>query len=348
LFQAIYLRKLSLVLLLVIIATAGAYSHVTASPGVGAGSVPQCIYFFYSEGCHSCDSAKAYINQMEQEFPSLNVQRFEVTNTTNLNMMFDLCDCHNVSLCVYPVVFIGNEALVGDGEIQGQLEALLMNNTGWMCPTCNSTIPPYQPSLPLTIVFAMAFADSLNPCAITVLMVLMVALSSASKKVWKTGLAYILGNFVSYLAIGLGLSTILQQFNLPSYTSKAIGVLAIVLAVFSLFSKMPEQSKPTIKKLINTATSPLFAFLVGAAISAIELPCTGGPYFLALGLMRQYNISQIQTLGYLAVYNIIFVLPLVAVLIFFQLAQSPKIPKGFIRWASAILMFAIGIMLILL
>jgi cytochrome c biogenesis protein CcdA len=193
----------------------------------------------------------------------------------------------------------------------------------------------------------MAFADSLNPCAITVLLIL-IALSAATVGIWKTGASYILGNFCAYLLVGLGLFTILRQFNLPIYTSKVIGAATMVLALVSLFLKIPEGSKPTISKLLHAATSPIFAFFAGAAISAIELPCTGGPYFLTLTLMSQYNIPQWATLGYLLLYNTIFVLPLVAVLLIYHFAHAPEIPKKYIRWTSAILLFLLGLVIILI
>jgi cytochrome c biogenesis protein CcdA len=286
---------------------------------------------------------------MEQQFPLLTVTQFELHNSSNYDLMMQYENYHNITSYVWPVVFIGNNALVGVDQIETELQPLLLNNTGWVCPSINSTVPPYkQPSPPVFLIFGLAFADSLNPCAITVLILLLVALSAASKSVWKTGIAYILGNFLVYIAIGFGLFTVLQQFNLPTYTSKVIGAAAIILAVISLFSKLPEQSKPTIKKLLTAATSPYFAFVAGAAISAIELPCTGGPYFLALTLIREYNITGVHILGYLILYNLIFVLPLVAVLLVYGFAKSPKIPKKYIRWISALLMVIMGAILLIL
>lgn len=311
--------------------------------------VPQCLYYFMSEGCHSCEVADAYIRQVEANYPTLTVHRFEVHNTTNWQLMVDLYRTNNMTFFTTPVVFIGNEVLVGSENIQGNLVGLILNNTGWQCPAVNTTIPPYNnpTSPPIGIILGMAFADSLNPCAIAVLLLLVVALSAAGGRVLMTGASYIAGNFLVYIMIGFGLFSLLRQFQLPYYTSKIIGALAIVVAIISLFSKIPVSQRPTVKKFIDGATSPPAAFLAGGVISAIELPCTGGPYFLALTLMSQYNLSQIEVLGYLIIYNLIFVLPLVLILVLFYFSKSPKIPRNYIRYASAIAMFAIGIFLIL-
>lgn len=341
---------LVLVLVASSIATASlAGTTASAAPEPMQVVVPQCAYYFQSEGCHSCEVADAYIRQVEGEYPMLTVHRFEVHNSTNWELMVNLYKSRNMSLYSTPVVFIGNEVLVGPSTIQARLVPLVLNNTGWQCPSVNATVPPYEgpTTPPILIIMGMALADSLNPCAIAVLLLLVVALSS-SKRVLTTGGAYIAGNFVAYIMIGFGLFTLLRQFQLPYYTSKVVGALAIVVAIFSLFSKIPASQRPTVKKLIDGATSPPAAFLAGGLISAIELPCTGGPYFLALTLMSQYNLSQFQVLGYLLLYNLIFVLPLIVILVLYYFARSPKVPKNYIRYASAAAMLVIGIILILL
>lgn len=312
--------------------------------------VPQCLYYFGSEGCHSCEVADAYITQVEAQYPTLTVHRFEVHNITNWNLMVSFYRAHNMTFYSTPVAFIGNEVLTGSADIENRLVPLILNNTGWQCPSPNSTVPPYNnpSSPPVAIIFGMALADSLNPCAIAVLLLLIVALSAAAGRILPTGAAYIAGNFVAYVLIGFGLFALLRQFQLPYYTSKIIGALAIVVAIISLFSKIPVSQKPTVKKLINGATSPPAAFLAGGIISAIELPCTGGPYFLALTLMSQYSLSQFEVLGYILLYNLIFVMPLVVILALFMFARSPKIPRNYIRYASAAAMLIIGVVLLLI
>jgi cytochrome c biogenesis protein CcdA len=310
--------------------------------------VPQCLYYFMSEGCHSCEVADAYITEVEAIYPTLTVHRFEIHNATNWDLMVSLYNSHNISVYVTPVAFIGNEVLVGPTNIENSLVPLIENNTGWQCPSPNETIPPYEASPPIGVIIGMAFADSLNPCAIAVLLLLIVALSATGARVLTTGGAYIAGNYVAYLLIGFGLFAILRQFQLPYYTSKIIGILAIAVALISLFSKIPVSQKPRVKKLIEGATSPPAAFLAGGIISAIELPCTGGPYFLALTLMSQYNLTQLEILGYLLLYNLIFVLPLILILVLFYFARTPKIPRNYIRYASAIAMILIGLYLLLI
>jgi cytochrome c biogenesis protein CcdA len=320
----------------------------SANPESREEGISQCVYFFYTEGCHSCDIANAYLSNVEQNF-SLTIHRFEVHNATNYNLMVKYYSFHNISSYAVPVLFIGNEVLIQPSAIEAHLVPLLQNNTGWVCPSYNSTVPPYEEpkSPPFSIIIGLAFADSMNPCAISVLLLLIVTITITSASLWKTGLSYILGNFFAYLGVGFGLFSLLQQFHLPSYTTKVVAVVAILMAFVTLYQKLPSQTKPLIKKLISGITSPYFAFFIGAVISIIELPCSGGPYFLALTLMSQYNLSQFEILGYLIIYNLIFVLPLVVVLLLYLYTQSPKIPKQYVRWISAIMMLLMGIFLLL-
>lgn len=305
----------------------------------------QCIYFFYADGCSACETAKTYMIQVQQEFPNLMVHNYEIHNSTNYNLMEQYYNMHNITTYEYPVVFIGSDVLIDVTPIESQLVSLLENSTGVNCPFVNSTSTTTGKTPNLAIIIGYAFADSLNPCAISVLLIL-IALSVATVGIWKTGVSYILGNFVAYLLIGVGLFTVLQQFNLPVYLSKVIGGATIVLAVFTLYSRIPGASRPTIKKLLHAATSPIFAFIAGAAISAIELPCTVGPYFLALTLVTQYNVSQWALLGYLLLYNTIFIMPLIVVLLAYHFAGVTEVPKKYIRWTSAILLLFLGVVLL--
>lgn len=329
-----------------------AYTPTARAEATNGSEVPQCIYFFYSRNCHTCIEANNYLKTIESKYPLLNVTRFEIQNKTNYDLLIEFYRFHNITTYRWPVVFIGNEFLVGNEEIQARLEPLLANKTGWVCPSPNSSVPPYPepeaPKPPLPIIAGMAFADSMNPCAISVLLLLVVAVGASTSGIWKTGGAYILGNFVAYLLIGFGLFSVLQQFEMPLYINKVIGMAAIVIGAYSLFSKIPAQSRPVIKRLINQSTSAPLAFLAGAAISAIELPCTGGPYFLALTLMSQYRLGQLETIGYLLFYNMIFVMPLVIITLLYGAAIAPKIPKKQIRIVSAVLMILVGIALLLL
>jgi len=55
------------------------------------------------------------------------------------------------------------------------------------------------------------------------------------------------------------------------------------------------------------------ALLLGALVGLCEFPCTGGPYLLVIGLLKD-QATYLTGVGYLLLYNLIFVLPLVIIL----------------------------------
>ena len=65
------------------------------------------------------------------------------------------------------------------------------------------------------------------------------------------------------------------------------------------------------------------AFALGIFVGIFELPCTGGIYLAILGLMsRSYTLME--GLPYLVLYNFIFVLPLILILLMVAYGLSPE------------------------
>ena len=72
---------------------------------------------------------------------------------------------------------------------------------------------------------------------------------------------------------------------------------------------------PKMKKLIRKITSPIWGFLIWILISLFLLPCTSGPYITILWYLSSES-SSLSTWWYiyLFIYNIIFILPMIAIL----------------------------------
>jgi cytochrome c biogenesis protein CcdA len=92
-------------------------------------------------------------------------------------------------------------------------------------------------------------------------------------------------------------------------------------------------------------TVPGVIFL-GAFVAGVELPCTGGPY-LAITLILSQNFN-IWTLLLLAIYNVIFVLPLVVILGMVFFGTKIQAVKHWKQSGRSLMRLAIGIILILL
>jgi len=178
----------------------------------------------------------------------------------------------------------------------------------------------------MPLVLVSAAIDSINPCAFSVLLLTIAFLFSLGKirsGILKLGGVYILGIFVAYLLIGLGILQALHLFNTPHFMSKVGALLLVVLGFIGIIGeffpnfpiklKIPAASHAMIARLMERASLPA-AFILGALVGLCEFPCTGGPYLLILGLLHDHS-TYWGGLGYLTVYNLVFILPLILLLL---------------------------------
>ncbi len=174
--------------------------------------------------------------------------------------------------------------------------------------------------LPFLIV-AAAFLDSINPCAFSVLFITLAflfSLGQSRSQIIKTGLVYVLGIFLTYVLIGLGILKVLTIFNIPNSMAKIGAIIIILFGAINMINeffpkfpiklKLPDASHSKVGELITKATIPA-AFVLGLLVGMFEFPCTGGPYLLVLGLLHD-DASFVTGFWYLVLYNFIFVLPL--------------------------------------
>jgi len=192
------------------------------------------------------------------------------------------------------------------------------------------------PTIP--VVTGAAFVDSINPCAIAVLLILLGTLmvTGDRKKALKTGVAFISALYLTYFALGIGLIGILNLSGFAKIFHQFIGIIAMAVGVFNIkdyfwyggggfVMEIPRSWRPRLKNLLSKATSPVTAFSIGIIVTLFELPCTGGPYIFVLGLLSQ-NLSWIKVIPILLYYNLVFVFPLIILsgLIYFGYSTVEK------------------------
>lgn len=177
----------------------------------------------------------------------------------------------------------------------------------------------------LPLVAVAALIDSINPCAFSILILTIAFLFSLGKlrsSVLVIGSAYILGIFLVYMLIGLGILQVLHIFDTPHFMAKVGAYLLILLGLINIINeffpafpiklKIPQAAHHKIATLMEKGSLPS-AFLLGGLVGVCEFPCTGGPYLMVLGLLHDQTTYAVG-LGYLVLYNLIFILPLVIIL----------------------------------
>ena len=211
----------------------------------------------------------------------------------------------------------------------------------------------------LPLVGIAALIDSINPCAFSILLLtiaFLFTLGQMRSGILRIGGSYILGVFAIYVLIGLGILQALHLFNTPHFMAKvgaslliAFGAINVINEFFPSFPiklRVPHVAHRKIAELMEKASMPT-AFFLGALVGLCEFPCTGGPYLMVLGLLHD-QATYLKGLGYLLLYNLIFVLPLVIILF---IASEEKLLTKVREWQSRenhLMRFGGGIAMILL
>jgi len=226
-------------------------------------------------------------------------------------------------------------------------------------------VEAYLPALGTIVITAVI--DSINPCAIGVLILMMSVLmagKNSTKRMLVLGGLYIGAIFVVYFAAGLGLVYIFSSIPLylTEYISITVGLIIIVAGLLEIkdffwYGKGFSLQIPSVfaKKMHAHASKTTVPgiILLGAFVAAVELPCTGAPYLAIITLLSQY--FDATALMLLVIYNIIFVAPLIVILILvatgtklYKVKKWKQEYRGFMRLFIGLLLVAMGWLLMLI
>lgn len=318
------------------------------------------LHVFYGQGCLHCSSLLSFLESIEDKYPTLKVYKHEVYQDNEGRELFEkLSERFNTQIEGVPTSFINDRVIVGFSNdisetLENEINKCLIEDCDNPIEKTNyenveQIIGDSSPSsekkrniekLTIPIVMAAAAVDAINPCAFAVLIILMTAaLSIADKRrALKFGLAFTISIYISYFLMGLGLFSILQATGLSHNFYIFVTILAVIVGLFNIkdyfwygkgfLMEVPLSWRPTMKKVIKSATSPLGAFLVGFVVSFFELPCTGGPYIVILGLLAK-EVTRTTGIMYLLLYNLVFVSPLIilSLIIYKGLSTTEKLEK---------------------
>jgi len=192
----------------------------------------------------------------------------------------------------------------------------------------------YLPRITLPTVIVAAAVDGINPCAFTVLLLFittMLATFQAGEqsvnairvRLLGQGGIYIAAVFLTYLGLGVGLLKTLDFFTRQHLPARIGALAAILFGLWMLKDfflpdlgwrlQAPSQIGTTAREMAKKATVP--ALIVGGfLIGLCTVPCSGAVYLGVLSLLA-LQPSALLGYSYLVLYNLIFVLPLVIILI---------------------------------
>lgn len=321
------------------------------------------------------------------------VEFCDISEMDNYKRLFGLSRRENTERPVVkvPAVYAGGELLTGSAQIRGKLGGLI--DALSPAKEEAALLPAYDPLAqfrrftPLAVI-AAGLVDGINPCAFTVIVffVSFLALQGFRKaRLFAVGAFFIAGVFVTYLLIGLGLFGFFYKmgvfWQLRVAFNWAVGGLSILFGAAAvadavrflktgstdgMILSLPQAVKDRIHSVIGMryrgagreqpstmARLAVTAFVTGFLVSLLEAVCTGQMYLPTIVFVMKSAPEKLAAFGYLALYNLMFIVPLGAILVLAVTGMSSGqftrfLQRHFIavKLSMAALFFFLGIYLV--
>ncbi len=360
--------------------------YAWTTPGVEG--LPQVhLYFFWSLRCPHCLEARPRIEALAGEHPWIVLHSLELTqDRENLERYAAMAgDLGRQARSVPAFLFCGRMRVGWDGDITGaellrDLEACRAD-PGLAAKSWSGQSPDTLLHLPLigdleatrlslpVLTVLIAAMDAFNPCAFFVLLFLLSLLvhQKDRRRMLLIGGVFVLFSglmYFAFMAAWLGLFRIMG--SLPWVTAAA-GVLAAVMGAvnvkdFFAFKagvtlSIPESRKADIfrrgRDILAAGSLPAMlaaTVLLSVAANFYELLCTAGFPMVYTRVLTMQVSSPARHLLYLAVYNAIYVLPLLFIVLAFVRAMGArKLSERegrLLKLLSGLMMLGLGVLLL--
>lgn len=224
-------------------------------------------------------------------------------------------------------VFVHDGNIIPINEISKKLESLLPEKQFLSPPSFFMVLP----------VIAGGVVDGINPCAFAVLIFFISYLSLLSKKktdILLSGIGFLLGIYITYILIGLGILTgihLIFSSRFSNFFHYLVVMTAFILGIVSFYDfilvkqgktkkillQLPKAVKQrihkSIKDKIRTHALCVTSFLVAIPVCLYEFVCTGQIYIPLASYIARISYTNTQRIFYLGLYNLMFIMPLLGV-----------------------------------
>ncbi|MFO8008021.1 MAG: hypothetical protein R6V05_09820 [Candidatus Brocadiia bacterium] len=313
------------------------------------------LVFFTRKGCAMCREARQLLADLKEGSPYVTLRTYSLDDNEEAAVINKaICQALVVperDHLVAPAVFSTRRGLIGRDITRESLSDLMEEARGLPSPddlyaakrsSARSALRKEYDSLALLPVLWAGLADGFNPCAFTVIIFFLSYLAYVGKSrtqiAWAGGV-FTAAVFVTYFSAGLGLTGLVglgeewsERFTTVLYVGTA--ALAGVAAVLSVWDgikcmqgraremtlSLPEGLKSrirlTISRRARLGLTVGATAVLGALVALFELPCTGQMYLPAIMYARR-SLPQHSwgPVGWLLLYNGLFILPLVIVFV---------------------------------
>lgn len=295
-------------------------------PNISLAQEKKTAVYFYADWCSHCQKVNAYF-QEKGIYEKYDIVKLNFDDSENKKLLARIFEDQGMQSSGIPAIVIDEKLIVGDVPIINQFETKIEKSKG----TAMEYIERFRDgkrssssAVPLAALISAALVDAINPCAFAVLILLVATVTNAQgkRRALQAGLMFSFAIFASYFLMGLGLYKAITIFNIPLVISTIVGVLAILLGLANLkdafwygkffIMEVPLSWRPKMQTILKHVTSPFGALTAGLLVSLFLLPCSSGPYVVIVGLLAE-RVNMASTVSQLALYNLIFISPMVAI-----------------------------------
>ncbi|MDP2991452.1 MAG: hypothetical protein Q8O57_12910, partial [Kiritimatiellota bacterium] len=306
------------------------------------------IEFFFQQDCDNCSRVE---NEILPELEGLYGGFYAIdkcdtgimTNYLRLAGYQERLGCKtdaDVSMVVNGRVMLNGLSEIRNGLFE-TIDRTLAGDLGAV-PATPATMDALQARMHQFIlpgIMAAGFVDGLNPCAIATLvffMSLLALLKISGRQLLLAGSAFCAASFLTYFAIGLGLLRALHMAAGFVVVRAAINLgMTALLFLFAGLSfrdawryrhdsdpkglslRLPRpillMTHAMMRRGLQSRHLILGGIGIGAAVTALESICTGQVYVPTLVLVLRSGSSFLRATIYLALYNLLFILPLIII-----------------------------------
>jgi hypothetical protein len=381
---------LALALLWLALLAPGARADTTwIEPGVDGQPLVH-LYFFWSLTCPHCLEARPFIEAIPAGRPWVKLHALELTrHPENVRHYVALADRLGQPAQYVPgLLFCGrmqtgweNDARTGQALL-AELDACRVAARSGSALDAARVQPEPGVSLPLlggieagtlslpVMTVLIAGLDAFNPCAFFVLLFLlsMMAHQNSRARMLAIGSVFVLVSGLMYFAFMAAWLNLFQLLGNLAWVTLAAGGLALVVGLlnvknFFLFRRgvslsIPESRKPAIyqraRAILAAGSVPAMltaTVLLAAVVNVYELLCTAGFPMVYTRLLTLQDLGPVQHYLYLALYNLVYVIPLaiiVGVFAFTLGARKLSEREGrLLKLMSGVMMLQLGTLLVL-
>lgn len=345
-----------------------------------------CVVVFYSSTCGECYNARRYLREMDAKYPDLNITYYNILKDDNEVLKQSYCEYYGVPVEKRGTlsIFIGDRYFINVNDlIDGFEDQVKRYENGVSClaitPDESVVIDTFQ-SFDVITIMAAGLIDGLNPCAFATLIFFISYLTTTKKserQILLIGISFVLGVFITYLMLGVGILRGIETASGTAFISMILypiaGIVAFIFGTYSVYDytkikkgktremvlKLPKKVKEIIHWIIHKQSNikyfTVFAFFTGMLISMFEFVCTGQVYLPTIIYIMGIPNYQMQAFGYLVLYNLMFITPLILIFIAAYFGVSDKKLKsilkkhvGLIKILTAVMFFVLAILMIVL